>query len=352
MSEPLTLEGTWQDGASSASCQAKLFFMGDKVTLQATNGDYFESTLTELKLSPSIGRTPRYISFENHHGQFESLQFDLLTKLDERIGSPAMQLIHRLENHLGLVCLATVAVLFACFSYFYWGVPYASKVIANNLPESTLQQAADETFEILRVRYLEPTALSEETQARLKSKAQAFAPDYSIEKLHFFASDKLGANALALPDGTIIFTDELIALTDGNDDEMLAVFGHELGHYHQRHSLRQLLQNSAIAVTIAMVGGDVSALGDLVLTLPVVFSQLAFSRKFELEADSYAGDMLEKNGLEREAFVSILTKLHNHYKLCKSGDKDCEERASIMKYLSTHPHLELRIKAVSGETQP
>ncbi|MBB3170133.1 Zn-dependent protease with chaperone function [Simiduia aestuariiviva] len=275
------------------------------------------------------------------------MEFDTLTTLDERIGSPAMRIIHKLENHLGLVVIATVTVLLMGFSYFYWGIPYASKVIAYTLPQGTLQQASDDTLLVMQKRYLQPTKLSAETQARLREKISDFAPDYPIDKLYFYASDSMGANAFALPDGTIVFTDEIIALTEGNDDEVLAVFGHEIGHIEGRHALRQILQSSAIAVTIAMIGGDVSAMGDIVLTLPVVFSQLAFSRKFEIEADQHSRAMLESNGLKSDAFASILTKLYNSHSQCEDSKIKCEKRKDWYRYLSTHPHLEQRLQAIS-----
>lgn len=51
---------------------------------------------------------------------------------------------------------------------------------------------------------------------------------------------QIGANAFALPDGTLVVTDELVELAGDNDDEVLAVLAHELGHIHERHGLRLL----------------------------------------------------------------------------------------------------------------
>lgn len=352
MSTQLCLEGTWQDGASSASCSATLTIVNGVVTVSPSKSDGFTTELGETQISARIGRTPRYITFKTHQGQFECAQTDRLDELDLLIGKPTLRVIHKLENHLGLVGLATVAVLFLGISYFLWGIPFASKVIAQNLPEGTLQLASDDTLEIMRSRYLEESKLPLETQQRLREKIQDYAPEYPIEKLYFYASESMGANAFALPDGTIVFTDEIIELTEGNDEEVLAVFGHELGHVEGRHAARQILQNSAIALTVAMIGGDVSALGDIVLTLPVVFNQLAFSRKFELEADSYAAVMLEKNGFDRSAFSSILSKLYNSHSSCDKESPECEETENWYRYLSTHPHIEQRINAIETNNSP
>ena len=73
--------------------------------------------------------------------------------------------------------------------------------------------------------------------------------------LAFRRGRDLGANAFALPDGVIVFTDELIGLLE-SDAEILAVFAHEYGHVVERHSLRQILQDSAIAVLSFLLIGE------------------------------------------------------------------------------------------------
>ncbi|AFU99061.1 M48 family metallopeptidase [Simiduia agarivorans] len=349
----LTIEGSWQDGASSAACPARLVVTEQQVELTPAGQPGFTAALEDISISPKLGRTPRYLTFSCHPGRLECQDHASLDALDQRIGSKGMQLIHRLENHLGMVALAAVTVLFMGFSYFYWGIPAASDLVSRYLPDNVLQQASDDTLLVMKKRYFETTTLPEETQNRLREKVATYAPDYPLDKLHFFAAPDMGANAFALPDGTIVFTDEIIALTDGNDDEMLAVFGHELGHVRERHALRHMLQSSGIALTIALIGGDVSSLGDIVLTLPVVFTQLSFSRKFELEADAYSAEFMRKHQLDPEAFARILTKLHESHGVCTDDTKkdadDCDSTPKWMEYLSTHPHLEERIKSLSHQ---
>ncbi|WP_199775490.1 M48 family metalloprotease [Microbulbifer pacificus] len=55
----------------------------------------------------------------------------------------------------------------------------------------------------------------------------------------------MGTNAFALSGGTIILIDELIARAE-HENEILAVFGHELGHVHHQHTLRHIIEGSAI----------------------------------------------------------------------------------------------------------
>ena len=53
-------------------------------------------------------------------------------------------------------------------------------------------------------------------------------PDYPLKVL-FREGGRIGANALALPAGTIIFTDEMVRLSE-DDTELVTVLAHEIGH--------------------------------------------------------------------------------------------------------------------------
>ena len=354
------INGKWQDGATSAVLPAELRCLEGRVFLSVDGREILRAPHNQLKLSPKLGRTPRYLHFADQSGQFESDDHDQLDRLSNDIGGRGFALIHRLENHLGMVVMATVVVAALIWGYFVWGVPVGSKALAYRLPPDLLNRSAQETLSFLEEYTLKETSLSAERQQEIRTSFQAFAPDYSIEKLRFYGGGDQGANAFALPDGTIIFTDEIIALAD-TDEELLAVFGHELGHVEHRHSLRHVIQGSAFSLTLALITGEVSALGDLLITAPVVFTQLSYSRQFELESDDHAVDMLRERGLSPDALASMLTKLYQS-KRCEAGspcdtdtggdsektaqgetDSAREPEGDWLKYLSTHPHLEERI---------
>ena len=76
-----------------------------------------------------------------------------------------------------------------------------------------------------------------------------------------------GPNAFALPAGHIIVTDELIGIAH-NDQEVLAVLAHEIGHVVHAHGLRSVLQSSAAALLFTAVSGDISAAGGFELWHP------------------------------------------------------------------------------------
>ena len=72
------------------------------------------------------------------------------------------------------------------------------------------------------------------------------------------APSALKANAFALPSGIVVLTDELEALAQ-HDDELSAVFAHEIGHVVHRHSMRMVIQHSASALLMLGLLGDVNS---------------------------------------------------------------------------------------------
>ncbi len=81
----------------------------------------------------------------------------------------------------------------------------------------------------------------------------------------FRGGGSIGANALAIPNNTIIVTDELVKFAK-DDYELIGVLAHEQGHLVQRHSLQQSLSGLGISIILLMITGDGS---DILTSLPV-----------------------------------------------------------------------------------
>jgi Zn-dependent protease with chaperone function len=126
--------------------------------------------------------------------------------------------------------------------------------------------------------------------------------------MEFRAGGQIGANALALPGGILVFTDEIVALAQ-HDDELVAVAAHELGHVRHRHVLRQILASTGVLVVGQVVLGDVSGILDLAGGLPAILLQSGYSRDMESEADAHALAMLERACLPPRRFSDLLGRL-------------------------------------------
>ena len=218
--------------------------------------------------------------------------------------------------------IAVVLLIALAAASYEWGVPWAARAALMLLPASADKAIGDAALNSLDGRLLLPTTLTPERQQQLReSFATALARAYPstqrpASELQFRtsptsgdgaqATTRLGANAFALPGGTIVVTDELIALLHDRDDVLLGVLGHELGHVRQRHGMRQLVQASLIGTASSLAWGDFSS---LLATAPVLLGQMAYSRDFEREADAEAITLLRANGLSPLVMVELFKRL-------------------------------------------
>jgi len=114
---------------------------------------------------------------------------------------------------------------------------------------------------------------------------------------------------------------------------VLAVLAHELGHVHERHGLRLLLQGSAVALLAAWYLGDV---GSWLATAPALLAQATYSREMEYEADDFALRLLHAQGLPSEPLALVLEKLQAAR--ARTGKRD-----TTGAWLDSHPQTAARI---------
>jgi Zn-dependent protease with chaperone function len=155
-------------------------------------------------------------------------------------------------------------------------------------------------------------------------------------KVLFRKSDLLGANAFALPTGTIIVTHQQVALAK-DDDEIAAVLAHEAGHVVRRHGVRQLLQDSVVSLSVTWYIGDISS---LVALAPTALLQANYSRELEREADRYAAETLRLNNVSLEAMARMLVRLDESRDSAEAGGS----KEGMLDYLSTHPVTRERLE--------
>jgi Zn-dependent protease with chaperone function len=150
---------------------------------------------------------------------------------------------------------------------------------------------------------------------------------------------------LPSPSGIVVLTDELVKIAK-NDDEIVAVLAHELGHVERRHTMRHILQSSATGLVMATLTGDILSVTSLSATLPTALVEAKFSRDFEREADDAAARYLKTNGIPLRRFADILQRLQTEYD--KKTGKGKEEE-TFTGYLSTHPQTRERIERFMGK---
>lgn len=228
-----------------------------------------------------------------------------------------------------------------------WGVPAAAERLVEALPRSVDKSVGEAALAAMEARkMLEPSRFSEERLAEIRqvmisvTPAPARRPPFL--RLLVRHSDEFGANALALPDGTIIITDAMIkAILAKNNAfgayetaQLAGVLAHEIGHIQQRHSAHLLARSSLMAAFSAALFGDFSA---VTAAVPTILLSSRHSREMETAADSYAIAELKKLGLPLAPMGQLLEGLGHDGEDAGIGAADWAE--SFEQYISSHPNL-------------
>ncbi len=257
----------------------------------------------------------------------------------------------RWQQSMPLVLLSFVLIIAIGIGGYLWGVPLATKVALNFVPQWVDKKIGESFVNSFGAKMIRPTTLSKEKQQTIKTQFAEMvrkgypageAPEYELR----FHKSQVGPNAFALPGGIIIMTDELVELSDeeGNNDMVLGVLGHELGHVENRHGMRMVGQVVIIGMFTSLAFGDYS---DLIATIPILLGQSAYSRDFEYESDTKAIDLMLKAGLEPAAMAEFFRKIDpsaarhkNDGESTSAGSKDADWGLLF----SSHPASAARIE--------
>ena len=238
------------------------------------------------------------------------------------------------------------AALFGVLVLAVLGLRAAVPVIADGavvlIPHRAEAFIGHRAFRELDATVFSPTRLAEPRRARIEVAAQALARRAGVDpipEIHFRDARLLGANAFAFPGGPIVVTDDLARLLE-DDDLVLAVLAHELGHVRERHGLRQVLRiGGMFVIASAVLGTDDSLLEELA-AISVSTVSAGYSREFERDADAFAGRLLESAGRSAADLADAFrTLLDDCGEMCR-GDAG---------WLSSHPGLESRIEALEEQ---
>jgi Zn-dependent protease with chaperone function len=133
-----------------------------------------------------------------------------------------------------------------------------------------------------------------------------------------FRKSRIGPNALALPGGTLVLTDELVELVNRDSQVVSAVLAHEAGHLQQRHGMRLLVQSGVLGAVSSVMLGDFST---LLAGVPVWIGQASYSRDAEQEADAAAVQILLAAERSPRLMVTLFERLEASQKKNQAGAK-------------------------------
>ncbi|HEX8579247.1 MAG TPA: M48 family metallopeptidase [Allosphingosinicella sp.] len=172
-------------------------------------------------------------------------------------------------------------------------------------------------------------------QAALNKLALKLSPGAKDLKVRVVDIDLV--NAAALPGGTIVVFEELLAEAD-SPDEVAGVLGHELAHVERRHVTQAMIRDLGLGLVVSAFGGNTGGSINGLLAA-------GYSRGSEREADRDAIAKLRAAGIDPLPTAGFFKKL-----------ADQEARlggvAESLSYVSTHPMSGERQKAFTDSRQP
>lgn len=321
------MHATWFDGQTATPHEATLSIAHHRVRIHTAHGS-FEWALSEVHLTPELGTAPRWMYCPDG-GSCQITDVAALRAALTATGQP-VSVVTQWHDDMRLVLGAIGALIAVVVTAYLFLLPPAADALARRLPDSALDIPSQTAALWLEEQIFEPTQLTPqriiELQALLNSLELPDVPDRRPIRLEFRRSAQLGPNAIALPSGLIVMTDELVALST-DDRALLGILAHEAGHIEGRHGLRQLIKDSTVGLIIAGLLGDVNG---ALLIAPTAFLKTRHSRQFEEEADAFAIDVLTKMGIPTAPMADLLAAMPS--------------TGQTPGYLSTHPPTPERVQ--------
>jgi predicted Zn-dependent protease len=330
------LKADYYDGKSSIRHPVSLIFDGNVLKVVGASVD-LQLDMRRVRRSLRIGNTPRWLYLPGG-GACVTDDNDAVDQITRKRSYD--RLLQRWESRPALAALAVGIVALFSWLLVTQAVPRAAKEIASRVPPEAETVLGQQALQGMDRVVLQPSTLSAERQAHLRERFRAMmlaAHDATPVRLEFRASPVLGPNAFALPSGIIVVLDDLVRLAV-RDEEVLGVLAHEVGHVHYRHTVRQLLEGSAMALLVAGLTGDIASSTSLAAAAPALLLQMKYSRDDEREADDYAVETMTRAGLDGRALAVMLGRLE------KAAHRS--QRVGIPTFLSSHPATEERRAAI------
>lgn len=328
------IEANLYDGLTSKSHH--VFIKLDTTITVSKENIYCPYSLDEVEFSSRVGNSSRYL-YLPYGMKCETLQND---EVDAFLKQHSLQRLPRMLNIIKskaqYVAIALVLFLLFSFGFLSYGIPSLSYYVAGMTPYSTKERLSDAVLSQMNNVYVYQSRLPIKRQESIQKKFHEALNTLHLEHpkytLHIKSSN-VGPNAFALPSGDIVLTDELINMAK-NDDEILSVLLHEVGHVELNHGFQSIYRNSTTFLFTSFLTADISQITVLGASLPTFFLSNQYSREFEYEADHYFKDNAKKLNIDAHALGDLLQRISK------------SDIQGIFSYFSTHPSTKDRVKNI------
>ncbi len=307
------------DGRSSRAQDVQARLSGGRLYLNGVGVDQVIET-AKVQWPERTRRGPR-IALLPDGGSIQSMDAKAWDAW-ARSGGRGESVVVRLQQSWRGVLASLVALVALTAAGYVWGLPVAARVVADRMPDRIENQVGETVLEQVE-DFVKPSKLSEQEQQAIEQAWQQVLRSHTAaqaargvtvrpSRLLIRNSEDIGPNALALPGGTMLLTDDMARLLQHDTKVISGVLAHELGHVQHRHGMRMLVQVGVLGFVTSALWGDYSG---VLATVPLWLGQAHYSREAEREADAYSVTALRDAGLSPAVMVSLFERFQL-YKQC------------------------------------
>lgn len=317
-------EARYFDGRVAQAQPARVWFHGGELVMLLRASGARTWPLAQLRVAEQVQHAPQVVMLP--HGASLQLPGEA-AGFAEALAAQGVRpgLVQRLQR----AWAASAAALLLLVGLVAWcwlvGLPLAADWMVERMPPAWEQRLGAQVLETLDRRSLLPSGLDSGQRERLARRFAQLARQQTpglVVRVEFRRSRDGSPNAFALPGGTIVLLDQLVDFAEHDDDVVLGVLAHELGHQQHRHMTRSLVRGLGNMALAGLLWGDYSSVASNATAL---LRMLSHSREAEEEADGFALRALVDSGIGVEGLADFFERVDEKY-----GD-------SMPEWLATHP---------------
>lgn len=241
------------------------------------------------------------------------------------------------------VVVGVAAAAWSLAAAFLVGIPMAASPLAGVMPAPYRAQIADISWSQVNT-FTEYCDDSDEAARILNDMAHRIMTASDVahrDEIWITIVDAPFPNAFALPDNSIVVTDDLIQLAE-HPDELTGVLAHEIAHIEENHVMTNVIRQMGAGVFFDVVFGG-AGVGQVIAVASVNLASLRYTRGDEVEADVRGLDYLDAAEINSAGLAHLFARF-----------RELEEEQGAGEFptiLSSHPATPARAAAAQARAR-